>query len=92
MNVLFVCECSPFFYSLLDILHTDIGFISRTQICDGRRDNDIRNRRRDVEEDENPQFTVGLSFVFFSFHKSKNKLEYLAYISVCIVSQFLYGS
>ncbi|KAM3252074.1 DNA replication licensing factor MCM6 [Capsicum annuum] len=36
-----------------------LAFIANSvQICDGRRDNDIRNRRRDVEEDENPQFTA----------------------------------
>ncbi|PHU26635.1 DNA replication licensing factor MCM6 [Capsicum chinense] len=36
-----------------------LAFIANSvQICDGRRDNDIRNRRRDVDEDENPQFTA----------------------------------
>ncbi|XP_059285071.1 DNA replication licensing factor MCM6 [Lycium ferocissimum] len=34
-----------------------LAFIANSvQICDGRRDNDIRNRRRDVDDDENPQF------------------------------------
>ncbi|KAL3345760.1 hypothetical protein AABB24_024623 [Solanum stoloniferum] len=34
-----------------------LAFIANSvQICDGRRDNDIRNRRRDVDEDESPQF------------------------------------
>ncbi|OIT06439.1 PREDICTED: DNA replication licensing factor MCM6 [Nicotiana attenuata] len=34
-----------------------LAFIANSvQICDGRRDNDIRNRRRDVDEDDNPQF------------------------------------
>lgn len=28
------------------------------QICDGRRDSDIRNRRRDAEDDDNQEFTV----------------------------------
>ncbi|KAK4360824.1 hypothetical protein RND71_019776 [Anisodus tanguticus] len=33
-----------------------LAFIANSvQICDGRRDNDIRNRR-DVDDDENPQF------------------------------------
>lgn len=36
-----------------------LAFIANSvQICDGRRDNDIRNRRRDVDEDEIPQFTA----------------------------------
>lgn len=36
-----------------------LAFIANSvQICDGRRDNDIRNRRRDVDEDESPQFTA----------------------------------
>ncbi|KAK4347703.1 hypothetical protein RND71_034042 [Anisodus tanguticus] len=34
-----------------------LAFIANSvQIYDGRRDNDIRNRRRDVDDDENPQF------------------------------------
>ncbi|KAH0770864.1 hypothetical protein KY290_014845 [Solanum tuberosum] len=34
-----------------------LAFIANSvQICDGRRDNDIRNRRRDVDEDESLQF------------------------------------
>ncbi|XP_015066556.1 DNA replication licensing factor MCM6 [Solanum pennellii] len=34
-----------------------LAFIANSvQICDGRRDNDIRNRRRDVDEEESPQF------------------------------------
>ncbi|CAN4083640.1 unnamed protein product [Withania somnifera] len=36
-----------------------LAFIANSvQICDGRRDNDIRNRRRDADEDENPQLTA----------------------------------
>ncbi|CAK9138737.1 unnamed protein product [Ilex paraguariensis] len=35
-----------------------LAFIANSvQICDGRRDSDIRNRRRDADDDENQQFT-----------------------------------
>ncbi|KAG8366834.1 hypothetical protein BUALT_Bualt16G0009100 [Buddleja alternifolia] len=36
-----------------------LGFIANSvQICDGRRDTDISNRRRDADEDETQQFTA----------------------------------
>lgn len=31
-----------------------------SQVCDGRRDTDIRNRKKDVDEDAQIQFTVSL--------------------------------
>ncbi|XP_048229432.1 DNA replication licensing factor MCM6 [Ricinus communis] len=35
-----------------------LAFIANSvQICDGRRDADIRNRKKDVDEDDNQQFT-----------------------------------
>ncbi|KAI3664814.1 hypothetical protein L6452_43422 [Arctium lappa] len=35
-----------------------LAFIANSvQICDGRRDSDIRNRKRDAEDDDNPQFS-----------------------------------
>ncbi|XP_050224009.1 DNA replication licensing factor MCM6-like isoform X2 [Mercurialis annua] len=35
-----------------------LAFIANSvQICDGRRDNDIRNRKKDVDEDDTQQFT-----------------------------------
>lgn len=36
-----------------------LAFIANSvQVCDGRRDTDIRNRKKDVDEDDNQQFTA----------------------------------
>lgn len=47
-------------FLLLDFVLKPVIFL---QICDGRRDSDIKNRRRDADDDESPQFTVYLLII-----------------------------
>nr|GMC99814.1 DNA replication licensing factor MCM6 [Ipomoea batatas] len=50
-----------------------LAFIANSvQICDGRRDNDIRNRR-DAEEDDNQQFTAE---EIGEFHRMRNTPDF----------------
>lgn len=55
------------FWLLTNVLFLLLGFVLKPviflQICDGRRDSDIKNRRRDADDDESPQFTVYLLII-----------------------------
>lgn len=60
-RLVFECIVFAILYIELDFfydIYPQFFFLSFLQISDGRQDTDIRNRKKDAEDDDNQQFTV----------------------------------